>query len=324
MKKWIIIASLFCIIQFISAVYAEEKMRIAVLDLSPTGVPANTAKTISSMLRTEIIDSGKFTVVERDQMEAILKEQGLQQTGCTDAACAVQIGKLISAKKMLIGDVSKLGKAYIIACRIVDVEKGVAEYATQETAENEDELVATTRRMVVKLLKRMDVAEASWVTEHSPYGIYLAYNQLIGTSEDFEDLYSPMFGVSVGYIYSYNAYLAFTGDINFLMRNDKIDGDARLILNSYSVGARTGLYLHEKFYPYIGIAVKGTFIRESDKHDSANFFGYGADALGGFYLMFVESIGIFGQYNFSLGRVNDEDGTDISGHLICAGVLYKL
>lgn len=103
--------------------YSEENMRVAVMELRPAGVSADTTKAISSMLRTQIIDSGKFTVVEREQMDLILKEQGLQLTGCTDAACAVEIGKLISARKILIGEVSKLGKSFIISCRIVDVEK---------------------------------------------------------------------------------------------------------------------------------------------------------------------------------------------------------
>ncbi len=319
------LSTLFVFFLFLAAdAYAAESMRVAVMDLRPVSVSYETTKVISSMLRIQIIDSGKFTVVEREQMDMILKEQGLQMTGCTDAACAVEIGKMISARKILVGEVSKLGKAYIISCRIVDVEKGVAEFATQETSESDDELVPATRRMVVKLLKRMNISEASWVTEHSPCGIYLSYNQFLPLGKDLKKIYSTVYGGSAGYIYSFNSYLSFTGDINFLMNKAEENDDVILLMNSYSAGFRTGLYLHEKFYPYVGIALKGTYLREWDKFSCANYYGYGADAVGGFYIMFKEYVGIFLQYDYSWGKVNDKNKTDISGQLVSGGIIYKI
>jgi hypothetical protein len=88
-------------------------------------------------------------------MDAILKEQGFQKTGCTDSACAVQLGKLLSAKKILIGEVSKLGSSIMITVRIVDVEKGVAEFAETEKAENEDNIDKTCRLLTKKLTKNI-------------------------------------------------------------------------------------------------------------------------------------------------------------------------
>ena len=95
-------------------------------------------------------------------------------------------------------------------------------------------------------------------------------------------------------------------------------------MNSYSAGVRTGLYLHEKLYPYIGIALKGTYIRESDDRDTANFTGYGADLIIGFYIMFKENIGIFGQYNYSWVKANDENSTSLGGQFFALGGLYKI
>jgi len=49
-----------------------ENMRIAVLDLTAQGVNPRTAQTVSDMLRTELVNIGKFTVVERGQIDQIL------------------------------------------------------------------------------------------------------------------------------------------------------------------------------------------------------------------------------------------------------------
>src|SRR5208337_4437438 len=84
-----------------------EKMRLAVMDLTAKGKMSKvTAAAISDLLRSDIVDTGRFVVVERSQMESIFKEQGLQMTGCTDSSCAVEIGKLVSANKIILGEVN--------------------------------------------------------------------------------------------------------------------------------------------------------------------------------------------------------------------------
>ena len=58
------------------------------------------------------VNTGLFTVGERGEMDSILKEQGFQASGCTDIECAVKIGKLLSANKMLVGEIGKLGTKF--------------------------------------------------------------------------------------------------------------------------------------------------------------------------------------------------------------------
>jgi hypothetical protein len=141
---------------FISApVRAVEKMQIAVLDLEPKGVSKIVAGVVSDILRSEMVKTGYFTVVERGQMDAILKEQGFQMTGCTDQACAVQYGKILSAKKILIGEINMAGMTFLITIRIVDVETGVAEFAADGSAENEDMLTETGVNITKKLLENI-------------------------------------------------------------------------------------------------------------------------------------------------------------------------
>ena len=98
MKK-LFLVSIFIIFTF-NTLSADDRMRIAILDFQADGVSKSIARRISELIRTEMINTGKYIVIERNQMNIILKEQGLQQTGCTDENCAVQVGKLLSAKTL--------------------------------------------------------------------------------------------------------------------------------------------------------------------------------------------------------------------------------
>ncbi len=106
------------------------------------------------MIRTHLVNMDRFVVIERTQMDAILKEQGFQRTGCTDQECAVEMGKLMSANMIMIGSVSPLGKAIVLNVRIVDVEKGRIEYAGMEKADTESMLDRAVEKVVQQLVDR--------------------------------------------------------------------------------------------------------------------------------------------------------------------------
>lgn len=132
-----------------------EKMRIAVLNLKPEGISKKTSKVISNLIRNNLINSREFLIIERNQMQEILKEQGLQQTGCTDQACAVKLGRLLSARKMLVGEASKIGKSIYVTIRIIDVEKGISEVGAQIKITSEDTIDVGARKISNKLISRI-------------------------------------------------------------------------------------------------------------------------------------------------------------------------
>lgn len=66
--------------------FATEKLNIAVMELDGHGVAETDLGGLSNRLRTELFKTGKFNVFERSRVDEILKEQGFQQTGCTNAA----------------------------------------------------------------------------------------------------------------------------------------------------------------------------------------------------------------------------------------------
>jgi hypothetical protein len=72
-----------------------------------------------------VIRHGQYQILERENIERILKEQGFQSTqNCEDTECSLEIGRLLAVKQIMTGSVSKLGNLYAINLRIIDVQSG--------------------------------------------------------------------------------------------------------------------------------------------------------------------------------------------------------
>jgi len=105
----------------------DAKSTIAVMDFAPSNIPAGDAVIVSGFVRAAVVRSGKFTVVEKNNMDKVLAEQAFQQTGCTTSECAVKLGRLLNTRKMVIGEFALLGGVRFLTASLVDVETGQIE-----------------------------------------------------------------------------------------------------------------------------------------------------------------------------------------------------
>lgn len=228
-----IIILIICIMSLAESAQAD-KMRIAVMDFKADGVSAKTAQRVAELIRNRMINTRKYVVVERKQMRMIIKEQGLQRTGCTDEDCAVKIGKLLSANKMLIGTVMNMGGELIITGRIVDVEKGVGEFSQDQSARSERDLYRAVKLFTEKLTKRIQgqaVAEDSSLTRQKYAQTRTV--QPVSSVDDFMDF--TIFGTAV---------LNSDTEINY----SRIDGaEAKQGTYKYSTGMTYGAGLDYYF-----------------------------------------------------------------------------
>jgi hypothetical protein len=98
---------------------------VAVNNLKATGVTENEALSLTDALRSELGKSGKYQVMERSQMDDILKEQGFQQSGvCDEATCAIEMGKILAVTYIIMGNIGMVGKTYTLSVRFVEVGTG--------------------------------------------------------------------------------------------------------------------------------------------------------------------------------------------------------
>ncbi len=82
------------------------------------------SKGIADMLISDIAESGDVDVVERANLKKILDEQELSLTGLIDDKKALELGKLMSASKLIYGSFIIQGNMIIINGKITDTESG--------------------------------------------------------------------------------------------------------------------------------------------------------------------------------------------------------
>ncbi|MFH1958657.1 MAG: PorV/PorQ family protein [bacterium] len=129
-----------------------ERINIAVSDFVPQP-PISSAESsfVSEFFRGDLTKYKVFAVIDRSNMDKILAEQGFQQTGCTTAECAIQMGKLLNVQKIVNGKVGKLVNRYIITISIIDVESGEIEYSDKDSCYKPEDLEDTVSKLVKRL-----------------------------------------------------------------------------------------------------------------------------------------------------------------------------
>ena len=146
---------------------ASERMRIAIMpfEIVASGVPSDAAVGLADMLVTALVKTRVYDIVEREQLQKILSEQKFGMSGLVDPSTAVQIGKMLGVKKIIIGKITQMGVTQSevifikvatakvsIVVRIIDVETGIIESA--ETATGDETLTRISGDNLASLLQK--------------------------------------------------------------------------------------------------------------------------------------------------------------------------
>jgi curli biogenesis system outer membrane secretion channel CsgG len=92
-----------------SAFAAKPVMGVAEFQNTATGVywwSGGVGWELSSMVANELVNSGKFSVVERTKLEPVLQEQDLAASGRVAKGTGAKIGKLTGAQYLIMGTIS--------------------------------------------------------------------------------------------------------------------------------------------------------------------------------------------------------------------------
>ena len=108
-------------------VHAQDLPTVAVLDftsfmMGDGGAAVNLGKAITAMLVTEFSSREGIQVIERAQLNDMLREQDLVLSGRVDESSAIEIGKMLGAQYVLLGQASSIVDNLRMDIRAVDVE----------------------------------------------------------------------------------------------------------------------------------------------------------------------------------------------------------
>jgi curli biogenesis system outer membrane secretion channel CsgG len=111
-----------CVLAFLAipASYAQQKKRVAVLDFDygtvKTAVAAiwgtdqDVGKGISDLLVQKLVQDGKYSVIERNALDKIIKEQNFSNSDRADASTAAKLGRILGVDAIIIGSITKFGR----------------------------------------------------------------------------------------------------------------------------------------------------------------------------------------------------------------------
>ncbi len=124
---------------------------IAVLDFEPRGINSDQAVIITDILRTELLKTGRITIVEREKINALLKERQLSEVGVTES---VELGKVLGVDKIIFGRIGMLGDSYVVTVRMIDVASGKVDFADQYTCQMTTDFITGVMKEIAQVVQR--------------------------------------------------------------------------------------------------------------------------------------------------------------------------
>lgn len=158
MRKYLlhllIISFVFIFIPNILASEEGKDRLLVVLLKAKKGIEQDEATLLTDILSVEIYRSGMFTILNRDDMKAVLTEKEFEiAMGCDDNVCLLENVAKLAAKKIIAGNIGKLGRKYIVSIRLIN-EDGHNEVMEKEICDcTIEELDKSIENITYKLLK---------------------------------------------------------------------------------------------------------------------------------------------------------------------------
>lgn len=99
-----------------------SRMSISLLPIKHIGEQSILGDVVNDTLTAAFVNQGRFRMIERERMEAVLRELDLGQTELADAATASRIGKIVVADAILTGSIYETEHSIEVLTRLVNTE----------------------------------------------------------------------------------------------------------------------------------------------------------------------------------------------------------
>jgi TolB-like protein len=140
----------------------QEKIRLAVVDFATTDQklePANLNQIVAEWLTLFLVNAGTVEVVERQELQKILQEQSLGQTGAINAESAAKLGELLGIKILVTGTVMRLGNTLEVTARLIDTTNGTIIGAFSVMAADVSELRSQIQTLAENMSRKLTGTE---------------------------------------------------------------------------------------------------------------------------------------------------------------------
>lgn len=111
---------------------------------------------VSETFTSALVNSRNFKIIEREQLDKLVKEMEMGQTGFIESTDAVEIGKMLHADAIITGSVALLGGQVQLNARIIEIESAyVISAETKTTSYTLQNINKVVNEIVAKLARRL-------------------------------------------------------------------------------------------------------------------------------------------------------------------------
>ena len=164
------------------------KPSLAIISIDAKGINSD-PNVVRNMVQLELEKTNKYNVMDRYDLEDILKHEDVQFKDCYGKSCLVEKGKLLDVDKMLTGSIELFGDKIVVTLRLIDVREEVVEKVEAEEFLNLQEEIQKMIRISINNLLGIenDMAVVSMLVD---------YNNPISSPKTVLRLNGPRMGVA--------------------------------------------------------------------------------------------------------------------------------
>lgn len=167
----------FFLLIFLNISFSQEKVKIAILNFVPKGVDTTLTEAIVENLTTALIDTKKYQIIERNQIDKLMTELKLQNSDDFNDNLREELGNLYGVKLVILGSVTRIGNNITINIRGVEVSTGSAQFAKNITTKNEDDIPELINVLIGELtetkVKKIEYTKSNKINNVNIAGISL-------------------------------------------------------------------------------------------------------------------------------------------------------
>lgn len=109
---------------------------------------------LTELLQDALVSNSNYMIVERNQVDRIIKEKKFQLSGITDENQLKSIGSLLNAEKIVVGTVSKMQGKYIVIIKGIDIENGIIEFSDKMITYSKNSIIDNIPKLADRFIKK--------------------------------------------------------------------------------------------------------------------------------------------------------------------------
>lgn len=193
MKKKIVLI-LVAFVAMMTKVFSQQdvkNMAVATFDVNGNAVTKDEAEAITELYISELVSTGKVTVIDRMNFDKIIQEMKFQSSDWSDKEKTAALGNAVNAQIITRGQVIKLGSKYYLSTTVIDVKSAAILASARKQFNTIDDIFSLLPTLASELLASInykigDIGPGGGIIYYIDGNMYYECTGLLGKAK-FDD-----------------------------------------------------------------------------------------------------------------------------------------